>query len=199
MAVDERRVAALVAEVLARLENTPSHRALVLACRDKADHARVRTTVGEAIELLYLDEGIDPATVDRLLLPTLHWTDMADLANGRAVGKVSRLMLDLLLAGREIEVLEYAYHDRIKQAPPALIALYRRYEEQLKSFGLRPLARRDAPLAPERKLLSEKDLIACRAAGQMWVRISRNGVVTALAADYAKAHGMTIFRGEEAS
>ena len=145
-------------EVLRRLrEQKPC--ALVLAERSDELVRQVRACLGAEVEIVFRGEerGLEP---EMHILPVLSCADMADLAVGRAGNKVLNEVLALLLAGKTVCVLDYAYLAHAATAPGPLLALYQQHEKTLASFGLTRLA----PKGPQtvrlrRDVVTEQDVL----------------------------------------
>jgi hypothetical protein len=110
---------------------------MVLAARDASLTEAVREQVGQGVDIVFFgEEAASAREVERYILPSLSCQDMADLALGRAVGDVPGEVLRLLLSGREVEVMEFAYQAYADSAPGPLYGLYEGYRERLAGYGL---------------------------------------------------------------
>lgn len=197
--VDKELVASLVSEVLSQLghHNSPHHeRVLVIGSRESAQGIDLSQTSAGRCELLYSDECAIHTNTDRYILPRLTLNDMADLALGRAVSPIAIAVRDLLLEGKTVEVAEYTYLSHKGSAKPSLFRLYSDYDKTLQSFGLVALAPVVQQGQLHKRVISEQDIRNCQAQGMLSIQIPKNGVLTALGADYAREHGIEIQRGE---
>lgn len=141
--------------------------------------------------------GAGPKSV-RYILPYLCCPDMAALATGRATGPITRKVLDLLLAGEKVEVLEFEYPRHAAAAPQALYELYAGYAATLASFGLVKLAEKRPELLRFRAdLVTEKSVREAAAAGVRKLVAPRGAKVTALAEDAARELGLEISKDGE--
>ncbi|OXS27800.1 MAG: hypothetical protein BCS36_13405 [Desulfovibrio sp. MES5] len=129
------------------------------------------------------------------VLPELGCSDMADLAQGRASSIALRKVLELLLKGKEVRVLGFAYRAYAETAPYALMQMYEAYEAALAGFGLTELAPPPAKAASLRQSLVTADHVAEAArTGAQTLRVPRKAVVTPLAQEAADSHHMTILK-----
>ena len=107
----------------------------VLATRNEALVSRVLERTGEA-ELIFDGEERASEPCSRHLLPDLGCSAMAELAAGSATEPCLRDVLNCLLHGVTVEVLDFAYHAHRETAPGPLYRLYEAYEQTLADFGL---------------------------------------------------------------
>ena len=136
-----------------------------------------------------------PGDAQLYVLPELGCSDMADLALGRASSLALRKVLDLLLEGKEVRTLGFAYRAHAQTAPFALLKLYEGYEAALADFGLTELA---AP-APDSTRLNQSLVTAdhvteAARTGAQTLRVPRRAVVTPLAQEAAANNHMTILK-----
>lgn len=112
----------------------------VLSCRSSELAARITPLVqawyGDGVELVFTGEACGSREVRARILPVLTCSDMADLAAGRAGTPAMQEVLDCLLSGAGVEVLDFEYRRYEQSAPSALFALYQGYEKTLARFGL---------------------------------------------------------------
>lgn len=193
----EQLVRSIAQEVLQRLQETTSTRPCVqvLAPRDAQLEALVRQRLGcgDAVDLLFLGEDAAGRTPQRHLLPRLCCSEMADLALGRASGQRLAAVLGLLLAGVQVEVLEFDYKAHAQTAPGPLFRLYEGYARTLESYGLTECPRP----RPERvhfrdELVTEKDVTQAARNGARVLEIPATARVTPLAAEAAATLHLTI-------
>lgn len=192
-------VRTVVAQVLAQLgAGGALPLVAVLAPRCEALEARVRP-VADALfpggaDLAFLGEDFGGREPARHILPELSCTDMADLATGRAATPCARAVLDLLLQGRTVDVLSFAYEAH-RSAPRALYGLYLGYEKTLATFGLRRLAPAKPGAARVAATLVSAAMVEQAAAeGAASLVVARGAIVTPLAADTARALHVTILK-----
>ena len=172
---------------------------LVLAQREAALEARVAPLVAglypRGADIRFQGEDLGGRVPARHILPYLACSDMADLATGRASGAAMKAVLDLLLRGVTVEVLEFAYEAYAQSAPIPLHDLYAGYERVLAGFGLR----RFAPAPPDQvkvhaTLISAAVVERAAATGTRELVVPAGAIVTPLAVDAAKAMGVAILK-----
>ena len=136
---------------------------------------------------------------ERIILPWLSVSAMADLAAGRASGRIPGLVLSLLMLGAKVEVLSFEYEKFEDTAPPALFRLYRDHEETLSGFGLcRFRSGRNRSKILREGLVTEADISRLSATGVTEIITGPGCLVTALAADMAREKGIRIISGSAA-
>ena len=131
-------ITAVVRAVLDQLDTRPASVAQVLAPKDEALARQVEKRLGSAMQVCFQGQsaGQEPALY---ILPELSCPDMADLALGRGSSLAQREVLDLLLQGKQVRTLGFAYRAHAATAPDALLRLYEEYEARLAAFGLTEL------------------------------------------------------------
>lgn len=138
MDVDEL-VQTIAQEVIKQLQSTNRKECLmVMAERDESMTAKISALVGDQKDIFYCEEDICHQTICRYILPFLSCSDMADLATGKAQGLYLTEVLNLLLQGSEVEILEFEYKAYSETAPGPLYSLYESHQETLAGFGLKP-------------------------------------------------------------
>ena len=146
-------ITAVVRAVLDQLDTRPASVAQVLAPRDEALARQVEKRLGSAMQVCFQGQSAGQEPV-LYILPELSCPDMADLALGRGSSLAQREVLDLLLQGKQVRTLGFAYRAHAATAPDALLRLYEEYEARLAAFGLTelteaaPEASRTAPPPP---------------------------------------------------
>ena len=197
MAIDDL-VQTIVREVLRQLQRpvvAPS--VLVLAEQDDTRVAPVLAYLGSNQQVVYWDSVEINMLPERVIVPFLSSSQMADLALGRASDPVQQKILDFLLAGRCIEVFEFEYLRFNKTAPAALYQLYELYEEILCSFGLQRVRRSDEESNRfNLKLVTERDVIEAHQRGVSILRLHSDAQLTPLAIDCAKECGVQLQKDE---
>lgn len=193
-------VRTIVQEVLERsrtIEARPCVR--VLAVRDASLAEQVKTLVApyyaDGADVVFSSEEGAERRADRYILPRLSCSDMADLAAGRASSPCMEETLGLLLQGRKVEVLEFAYHSYAATAPGPLYERYASYEKVLAGYGLRAFR----PQVPERLMVRERLITAAvveraEAEGYRMLIVPAAANVTPLAAERADALHMSIVK-----
>lgn len=197
MHVDKELIARLVEEIVGRLTNDRgTEHVLVIASRNAGSSIVLPQGSGAERKLFFYDESYDGQRIDRYVLPRLEINDMVDLALGKAVTPAAEMVRSLVLSGKTVEVLEYVYTAHESTAPPPLYQLYSRYAETLRAFGLTPARAVHKRVRLPNRVISEKELEACRAGGIKRIDIAPGALVTSLAEDYARKYGMEIQRSE---
>lgn len=101
--------------------------------------------IGDLPEDNYSNQGIEFVTSasyssddDMILVTTMSPTMLANLANGMAKTRDEEIILDRLLNGKKVFILEDAYeYQRYRRvAYKALFHLYQDYEMKLRNFGI---------------------------------------------------------------
>ncbi|MCP4115697.1 MAG: hypothetical protein GY737_09880 [Desulfobacteraceae bacterium] len=194
MGLDSTLVEQLVKKVLLELTATePKTRIGILALREDTDLTALSGILPQGAELVCLDDGCSLEDADRLILPTLSCNAMADLAIGRASGKVMESVLAHLLAGRSVEVVTFEYQGYEKTAAHALYDLYESHEKTLSGFGIRRFEpKTEDTLVSRKRLITEKDVAEALAKGAKQIKAGAKAVVTPLGADFARNHNIDI-------
>jgi hypothetical protein len=190
----EALVRAIAGEVLRQLQ-TPRIRVLVLEERSAAVARMVGERLGQDAEIVFRGEE-GGASFDRHILPSLSCGDMADLAVGRASGRLSEV-LQLLLRGVPVEVLEFEYHAFRATAPGALFGLYASHEKQLAAYGLTLLGpKRPDSIRIRDMLVTEQTVLHALDQGAATLVVPKKAVVTPLAAETAVNVHLNILKQE---
>lgn len=187
-------IAAVVRGVVEQLGagRQPADVAVVLSPADAALAREVAARLDGAMRVCFQGEAC-PESPALYVLPELSCSDMADLAQGRASSIALRGVLDLLLRGKPVRTLGFAFRDHAETAPHALLRLYEGYAATLASYGLTELA----PVAPEsfnvrQTLVTADHVTEAMAQGARALRVPYRAVVTPLARQMAAEHDLTI-------
>jgi len=187
-------IAAVVRAVLDKVEHKPGPVALVLAPRTDSLARLVEQRLGNSMRVCFQPQSTneEPALY---VLPELSCSDMADLAQGRGSSLALREVLELLLQGKQVRTLGFAYRAHAGTAPHALLRLYEDYAARLASFGLTELGEA-APTATRIRdcLITANHVAEAAATGARTLRAPQGAVVTPLAQDAAAEHNMTILK-----
>ena len=187
-------IRAVVRAVLDQLDARPASVAQVLAPRDEALARQVEKCLGSAMQVCFQGQsaGQEPALY---ILPELTCSDMADLALGRGSSLAQREVLDLLLQGKQVRTLGFAWRSHVQTAPYALRRLYEGYVATLASYGLTELAAQspESVSVPHTPVTAEHVTMAA-ATGARTLRVPHCAVVTPLAQEAAAGHNMTILK-----
>ena len=195
MAVDTKAlIASIVSEVLHRLEKPAGPVALVLAPASDELGREVQNRLGGNAQVYF--QGNEPsAQPDLYVLPELSCSDTADLAVGRGGSIALRSVLELLLQGKDVRTLGFAWRAHTQTAPYALRRLYEGYVATLATYGLTELAAQspESVSVPHTPVTAEHVTMAA-AKGARTLRVPHCAVVTPLAEEAAANHNMTILK-----
>lgn len=190
-------IRAVAQEVIKRLqeETTTKPCVMVLGPRNEGHRLHIKECSDADMEILFWEEDTAGRTPVRYVLPFLSCNDMADLASGKASEEVASEVLQLLLSGVEVEVLEYEYRAYSESAPGPLYALYEAYEKTLVSYGMTELARK----APEairfrETLVTQSTVQEVHNIGATTLLVPLKANITPLAAEAAKNLNLTILK-----
>lgn len=187
-------VRTIAQEVIKQLQDQQDRKCiLVLAERDAISAAKLQEFAGPDLDVLYCGDGTADRQISRYILPFLSCNDMADLAHGRASGMYMEEVLKLLLAGIEVEVLDYGHRRYSETAPGPLFLLYEKYVETLIGYGLKPFQHKQ----PEyircwETLVTEQAVQNVKQQGAAVLQTLAAAQVTPLAAEAAKELNISI-------
>lgn len=187
-------VRTVVREVMSRLDNgTDMPCVKVFGTRDESVCQRVRECMGTECVVKFHGEDMAGLNPSHHVLPILSCSDMADLAMGKASGVMMSEVLELVLSGNEVHVLEFGYRSHAETAPVTLLGLYEDYEKRLASFGVKEWK----PKGPDSlrfrgTLLTEKDVVELCRHGATRVLVGPGTIVTPLAVDAAQTFNCSI-------
>lgn len=168
---------------------------MVLEKRDEALAAKVRECLGSEEQVLFFGEDAGGRTPARHILPWLSCSAMAELAAGMASGPLLSEALRLLLAGSEVEVLEFEYKAYGETAPRPLYSLYQSYEKTLAAYGMKEFRRQQpGTVRLGENLVTEKTVIQARDKGASVLLVPATAKVTPLAADAARSMNINILK-----
>jgi hypothetical protein len=197
----ERLISQLTREILGHLQAAEQgNNLLVLTRRSSCEQLRLPEEL-RGQRLFCIDDSPPPQAIARRILPRLELEQQADLAVGRAGDPLSRAVLNALLDGHRVEVLEYAYRDFASSAPPALFRLYREQAEKLTEFGLKPYVAVKKAEVPSgcRQLITEADIRSLLSEGKRSLKIDKTWLITPLALDLARDNQLCIEREDKQS
>ena len=198
----DKLVELVVAEVLKRMAAPEQSKVRVYEWRSLELTNRLLPLVqawhGRDVQLVYNGEdGQDTAFVARIL-PFLSCTDMADIAAGTAHSETAGLVLQALLRGERIEVVDFEYLSHANSAPTALFAVYRKYEERLASYGLvRFREKMPETVRCQDNLILATALEEAAAAGVRTLIVANSAKITPLAAEAAARLGIAMVREQK--
>lgn len=202
MTADTALIESIVQEVVARFQVLSHQKTiLVLGRETDVDPARLEEYFQNTSRFMYLEqitENVADVTTkgyEKVIVPCLSCSDMADLAIGKASGGVATIILSLLLNGQCVEVLDFEYHGFVNSIPSNLWALYESYEKTLVGFGLSSCASVSCrSVVLSKCLITEQDVTDMLAAGAESVTVAHGAIITPLALDIAKTHKLQIIK-----
>ncbi|MFV0449481.1 MAG: hypothetical protein ACK5MF_13655 [Vibrio sp.] len=147
------------------------------------------------VSMEFWSSGQSCQDADRYIIPRLSCIDMADLAQGQAKSPLSEVVLQLLLTGVKVEVLDYDYKAYEKKASSELYKVYLHYEQVLTSFGLVPFKPDPEPVARYwQQLISENEVADAINSGAKEMHLTKNSIVTPLAMDHARLNNIEMHK-----
>jgi len=197
MAIDDL-VQTIVLEVLKQLQKPAAcQQVLILARQDDINVAPVLQHFDQNTNVVFWDPAADIIIPERVVVPLLSCGQMADLALGRTTGPLMKKVLDLLLAGKLVEVFEFEYLKFNKTAPETLYRLYESYEKILYGFGLKRFAAETQNVARlNNRLVTERDVVEAHQRGVSVLHILPDALLTPLAVDCARERGVQLRKTE---
>jgi len=197
----ERIVRRVLLEVTGGTADAAEERYLILSRQQHVDELQMSRLLPPAAEVRYLDDQAECwqsqvlAEYQGYIVPQLSINTMTDLALGKASDEQGQLILNLLLSGKRVEVVDFVYTAFEQTAPHALWQLYSSQRKQLEAFGL--VTYRVA--VPEKimhqgHLVTEHDVERMAHEGVKVAQLAPGAIVTGLAQDRAKALEVTIHR-----
>ena len=133
-------------------------------------------------------------TLKRLIVSELCIDDLVDTAHGK-----KNIVIEYLLNGGEVLVVEEGLEYRKYSGPSQLINLYDEYFEKIKKFGVKPVRRDEVCKALSvRKNLYIQGVITVNKlknmnTGNCKIIVRKGNIVTAAARDYIKENGIEIY------
>ena len=196
MPADKELIESIVAQVIRQLSGTvqPLEHVMIIGSEDEAGADVFADGVKRAIS--YSDGPPSGTKIDRYVLPLLEVGDMADLVMGKGTSASGKKVLELLLTGKTVEVLEYEYLRYEDSAPLPLVKLYRDYAETLTGFGLRPVKTTKKRTQLTQRVISEKDIEAADRQGVKEIGVASGALITSLADETARKLGIEILRDQ---
>lgn len=197
---------------------TSKKRAVIIG-NHKVDH---QERLAQSYEIVPLTQT--PSHVDLIIVETLGIDLLSQLALGTAENIESKYVLECLLQGKPVYVLEQgiAYRKYKSTAHRTLYSLYSDYENKIKQYGVRLIhdvveiltdmrgdyqkVQQVDQIEPEKiypseginlqmkKAILESDLTRAYIQGVTEVVIRKNAIVTPLAQDFIKSHHLRIKR-----
>nr|WP_320011114.1 hypothetical protein [uncultured Desulfobulbus sp.] len=197
----ERIVRRVLLEIHGSTASATQQSYLILSRQSQVDEVQLRRILPKGTEVRYLDDQEECwqsqvlAEYQGYIVPTLSINTMVELAMGKASDEQGQLILTLLLSGKRVSVVDFAYMAFEQTAPHALWQLYSSQRKQLEAFGL--VTYRAA--VPEKimhqgHLVTEHDVERMAQDGVKVVQLAPGAIVTGLAQDKAKSLNIEISR-----
>ena len=132
----------------------------------------------------------------RRVVPYLSIRHIADLSAGKSEGPLMEVVLQALLAGQKVDVMEFEYKRYAETAPEGLMRLFEGQEVALSSFGLTAmdLMKRET-VRVRKQLVTDADVAEAKQRGAREMLLPVDAQVTPLAVESARDLGITISRG----
>ena len=192
----EELVSMLTKKIVEEMKHSDKNpNTLVLVKKRVFEKSSFADQLGSSRNLFYLDDDCRDLAFNEYILPQLSCSQMADLAMGKATGRTGGKVLELILKGKTVNVIEYEYKKYCRTAPEALLRHYESLEKQLNDFGIRKLKRKSAKsLRLRQKVLTQQDLTAAVQQAISQVEVAKDTCITPLAEEFASDHGIKIQR-----
>lgn len=189
-------VGAIAREVIKQLHgNADKTCVMVLENRDAHLVEMVKGYLGEEADIVFCGEDTAGRKPSRYILPYVTCSEMADLAAGRADAPILSEVLRLLLAGVQVEALEFEYKVYSETASGPLYSLYEGYEKTLSGFGLKSFVhKKPETVRYWQNLVTEAIVAQAAEAGARNLAVKLGAVVTPLAAEAAKNNNINILK-----
>lgn len=171
---------------------------LVFAEKDLATEQQLQQLLGTENSFTFYDKTLNTQNFSRFVVPYLCCPNMAALANGQTTSSMTRTILNLLLAGKRVDVVEFEYERYTDSAPEALYTLYADYARRLESYGLVKLCLCQGTTKRFRESLVTENIVnALKVQGYTGMIVPANAIVTDLANETAQENDFTITRASK--
>ncbi len=162
---------------------------------------------GFAVDYIQDDYSkLEISSIEHIIVPNLTNNTLAKVALGIVEDQVTALLSDAFFCGKHVVVLEegiqYRKYKAIASSP--YLELFRRYEEQMVQFGASIVNEEDVVAALEgvpmcscvmnKKVITEVDIKKLYEKGHEEITISKESIISPLASDYVRTHGIGIKR-----
>ncbi len=161
--------------------------------RDEKIVNELRARLGQDLVVHFQGEIAD-LEPDFHVIPELSCSDMVDLAQGKGSSIAMRNVLDLLLHGKSVRTLGFAFRAHAHTAPQALLRLYESHVATLSSYGLTEMDGARADNCQVRRMLITARDVQDFPATARELCVPHGAIVTQLAQDEAAARGLTIIK-----
>lgn len=214
----ERLIEIVTAEVLRLLESgekapekvpecaPDAPRALLIGRREKLP-VRIQTKYSLCDIELYKDQSI-PVPVEKfeaVFITGLSLTEFSDIAAGRECGRIAKTVIDAIMSGKKIYLMETAFFWRKKKAviAPGFYQLLEGHVRTLKNFGIEVMTDQTVterhtgkPLKteglPEGLITEERAFALVEKRAENTIRVRKGTVITPSARDVFLHAGKTI-------
>ena len=121
----EELVSMLTKKIVEEMKHSDKNpNTLVLVKKRVFEKSSFADLLGSSRNLFYLDDDCRDLAFNEYILPQLSCSQMADLAMGKATGRTGGKVLELILKGKTVNVIEYEYKKYCRTAPEALLRHY---------------------------------------------------------------------------
>lgn len=192
----EKLVSQVMEKVLQQI-NRPKQglNTLILAKKKDVTDPLLLEEINRGGHLYFLDDDHKDLKFSKYILPRLTVNQMVDLAMGKAAGRIGKEVMDLVLRGKTVDVLEYEYKKYLCTAPEALLRHYESLESTLKDFGIKGFEKKDTgALRLRKKVLTQKDMNIAVQQSKKLVQVPKDTCITPLAREFARDHHIRIQR-----
>ncbi len=190
----------LTREILHELNNetgakVQSETVLIFGKRGDSYTEPLLSLINSNARIMFLDEDLRDKAIDRHVLPLLTLSQMGDLVQGMARGRIGGEVLTTVLSGKTVEVVRYGYTCYQDTAPEPLLRLYESHRETLKEFGIKEFEPMGQELLRSRKrLITETEVQKARDKGASTLQVPADAVITPLAAEFARDNSIEILK-----
>ena len=173
----------------------PKESILIFGKRDDTYTEPLLSLINSPARILFLDEDWKGKAIDRHVLPLLTLSQMGELSQGMARGRIGGEVLTTILSGKTVEVVQYGYTYYQDTAPEALLRLYEAQKETLRGFGIKEFEPMGQELLRSRKrLITETEVQKARDKGAATLQVPSDAWITPLAAEFARDNSIEILK-----
>ena len=192
----EKLVSQLVQKIIQEMKQPcDTKNTLVLVNTSHGMDSSLLAQLNQTRKLFFLEDDRKNVRFHDYLVPEMTCTQMVDIALGRASDFITQLILDRLLGGQTVTVVEYAYKKYLDTAPEALLRTYEGYERQLTDVGIRGFEYQDRQtLRLRQKVVTQQDLAAVVQQSRSLIQVAKDTQITPLAIEFARDQGIDIQR-----
>lgn len=167
------------------------------------------------------NDGIE--SFDYIVVPDLSNKDLVNLANGAGQNKVCKIVVDAILQGKKVIVLEegICYRKFKDTANENFFNMFKSYEEKIVSFGIEIVAKRDLikyldhgdcketmqnrsqktekletkqGVEINTKVVSERNIEKLLSTGHKTIYVNKKSIITPLAIDFIRTNDINVIR-----